>query len=82
MTQEGFALAKKFPGTKVKFGEPGKGVVVLGFARGSIMFRTDKKTGEMIWTDPGDHKNPKVSEVLIARAKAIYKEHMNNEQNR
>ena len=44
------------------------------------MFRTDKKTGEIIWTDPGDHKNPKVSEVLIARAKAIYKEHMNNGQ--
>ena len=71
MTQEGFELAK-YPGSKVTYGINGKGSVLLGWGRGTILFEKDAETGKVVFKDPGYSKNPNVSQLLINRAKEIY----------
>lgn len=74
MTQEGFELAK-YPGSKVTYGINGKGSVLLGWGRGTILFEKDAETGKVVFKDPGSSKNPNVSQLLINRAKEIYALH-------
>ena len=78
MTQEGFELAK-YPGSKVTYGINGKGSVLLGWGRGTILFEKDAETGKVVFKDPGSSKNPNVSQLLINRAKEIYAFHEDKE---
>ena len=65
-------IHKKYPGAKITYGIDGKGSVFLGWGRGSILFQKNAKTKEITFADPNEHKNPKVTPLLISRAKEIF----------
>ena len=48
-----------------------KGAVMLGWGRGKVLFEKDSTTGEITWIDPSE--DARVSQILISRAKVIYK---------
>jgi uncharacterized protein (DUF608 family) len=52
-----------------------KGVVMLGWGRGKVQFEKDPTTDEITWIDPSE--DARVSQILISRAKAIYKKVQN-----
>ena len=52
-----------------------KGAVMLGWGRGKVLFEKDSTTGEIVWIDPSE--DARVSQILISRAKAIYKKAQN-----
>jgi len=69
----------KYPGSKVTHGINGKGSVLLGWNRGTILFEKNMETGEVTFSDPDSSKNPNVSQLLINRAKEIYAFHQAKE---
>ena len=52
-----------------------KGAVMLGWGRGKVLFEKDSTTGEITWIDPSE--DARVSQILISRAKVIYKKAQN-----
>ena len=60
-------------GAKVSFTSDNGGVVYLGFGRGNIRFEVDQETGQTKFWNPNESASPQVSNLLIQRAKAIYK---------
>jgi hypothetical protein len=60
-------------GAKVNFTSDNGGVVHLGFGRGNIRFEIDQDTGKTKFWNPNESASPQVSNLLIQRAKAIYK---------
>ena len=52
-----------------------KGAVMLGWGRGKVLFEKNSATGEITWIDPSE--DARVSQVLISRAKVIYKKAQN-----
>ncbi len=62
-------------GAKVTYGENNKGAVWLGWGEGRVFFEKDPTTGEITWIDPSE--DARVSQILISRAKAIYKKVQN-----
>jgi len=67
----------KYPGSRVTHGINGKGSVLLGWNRGTILFEKNMETGEVTFSDPHPNsmKNSNVSQLLIKRAKEIYAFH-------
>jgi hypothetical protein len=65
-------IHKKYPGAKVTYSIDGKGVVFLGWGRGTILFQKNAKTKKVTFVDPNEHKNPRVTPLLISRAKEIF----------
>jgi len=61
-------------GAKVVCNSDGSGTVYLGWGRGRIVFTKNKETGELEWSDPSNCPDPNVQDLLIKRAKAIYRE--------
>ena len=62
-------------GAKVTYGENNKGAVWLGWGRGKVLFEKDPTTDEITWIDPSE--DARISQILISRAKAIYKKVQN-----
>jgi hypothetical protein len=62
-------------GAKVTYGENNKGAVWLGWGKGRVFFEKDPTTGEITWIDPSE--DARISQILISRAKAIYKKVQN-----
>lgn len=60
-------------GAKVKYTSDNGGVVYLGFGRGNIRFEVDEETGQTKFWNPNESAGPQVSNLLIQRARAIYK---------
>ena len=60
-------------GAKVKYTSETTGLVHLGFGRGNIRFEIDQETGQTKFWNPNETASPQVSNLLIQRAKAIYK---------
>jgi hypothetical protein len=52
-----------------------KGAVMLGWGRGKVLFEKNSATGEITWIDPSE--DARVSQILISRAKVIYKKAQN-----
>tara|TARA_R100001377_G_scaffold80978_1_gene60199 strand:- start:2086 stop:2298 length:213 start_codon:yes stop_codon:yes gene_type:complete len=60
-------------GARVVCNSQGGGVVHLGWGRGRIVFSKNEETGQLEWSDPNNCPDPDVQDLLISRAKAIYK---------
>ena len=65
-------------GARVIYNQNGGGVVYLGWGRGRVVFSKNEETGELSWRDPNNCPDPDVQDLLINRAKAVYKESKND----